>query len=83
MAAQAGLCLAWSETPEDTFCRVVAQLFLSGIYALKTGESANISDYGTSAKWEGNKVRINVDMHVPYCQSDFSCLFHLESICCV
>ena len=26
MAAQAGLCLAWSETPEDTFCRVVAQM---------------------------------------------------------
>ena len=25
MAAQAGLSLAWSETPEDTFCRVVAQ----------------------------------------------------------
>ena len=25
VAAQAGLCLAWSETPEDTFCRVVAQ----------------------------------------------------------
>ena len=25
MAAQAGLCLAWSETPEDTFRRVVAQ----------------------------------------------------------
>ena len=24
--AQAGLCLAWSETPEDTFCRVVAQM---------------------------------------------------------
>ena len=24
VAAQAGLCLAWSETPEDTFCRVVA-----------------------------------------------------------
>ena len=24
MAAQAGLCLARSETPEDTFCRVVA-----------------------------------------------------------
>ena len=23
VAAQAGLCLAWSETPEDTFCRVV------------------------------------------------------------
>ena len=26
VAAQAGLCLARSETPEDTFCRVVAQL---------------------------------------------------------
>ena len=24
MAAQAGLCLALSQTPEDTFCRVVA-----------------------------------------------------------
>ena len=24
VAAKAGLCLAWSETPEDTFCRVVA-----------------------------------------------------------
>ena len=23
VAAQAGVCLAWSETPEDTFCRVV------------------------------------------------------------
>ena len=28
VAAQAGLCLAWSETPEDTFCRVVAQMFI-------------------------------------------------------
>ena len=27
MAAQAGLSLAWSETPEDTFCRVVAQKY--------------------------------------------------------
>ena len=26
MVAQAGLCLALSETPEDTFCCVVAQL---------------------------------------------------------
>ena len=26
MAAQASLCLAWSETPEDTFCCVVAQI---------------------------------------------------------
>ena len=28
VAAQAGLCLAWSETPEDTFCRVVAHIIL-------------------------------------------------------
>ena len=28
MAAQAGLCLAWSETPEDTFCRGVAHFYL-------------------------------------------------------
>ena len=27
MAAQAGLRLVWSETPEDTFCRVVAHIF--------------------------------------------------------
>ena len=26
VAAQAGLCLAWSETPEDTFSRGVAQI---------------------------------------------------------
>ena len=26
VAAQAGLCLAWSETPEDTFCHVVAHI---------------------------------------------------------
>ena len=28
MAAQASLCLAWSETPEDTFCRVVAHMYI-------------------------------------------------------
>ena len=27
MAAQAGLCLAGSEIPEDTFCRVVAHKY--------------------------------------------------------
>ena len=27
MAEQAGVCLAWSEIPEDTFCRVVGQIF--------------------------------------------------------
>ena len=32
-SAQAGLCLAWSETPEDTFCRVVAQIVLQPLYS--------------------------------------------------
>ena len=33
VAVQAGLCLAWSETPEDTFCRVVANsIFASSIF---------------------------------------------------
>ena len=36
VAAQAGLCLAWSKTPEDTFCRVVAhlQVQLFGLYSM-------------------------------------------------
>ena len=29
MAAEAGFCLAWSETPEDTFCRVVAHIIIT------------------------------------------------------
>ena len=28
VAVQDGLCLAWSETPEDTFCHVVAHVVL-------------------------------------------------------
>ena len=28
MAAQAGLCLAWSEAPEDMFCRVLAHIYV-------------------------------------------------------
>ena len=28
VAAQAGLCLAWSETPEYTFCHVVAHIYV-------------------------------------------------------
>ena len=31
VAAQAGLCRAWSETPEDTFCRVVAQMVIQNM----------------------------------------------------
>ena len=40
MAAQAGLCLAWSETPEDTFCRAVAHVILAG--KIKNKNIANI-----------------------------------------
>ena len=29
VAAQAGLCLLWSETPEDTFSRVVAHMYFT------------------------------------------------------
>ena len=37
MAAQAGLCLAWSETPEYMFCRVVAHILTCKDHAhLKT-----------------------------------------------
>ena len=41
VAAQAGLCLAWSETPADTFCRVVAHMKL----------------LLTSLKWLSNKTK--------------------------
>ena len=36
VAAQAGLCLAWLETPEDTFCRVMAHIFFSTLLFLKS-----------------------------------------------
>ena len=43
VAAQTGLCQAWSETPEDTFCRVVAHIYFKkmqylviGFYILET-----------------------------------------------
>ena len=38
MAAQAGLCLAWSETPEDTFCRVMAYINDENKHAKKPHE---------------------------------------------
>ena len=48
MAAQAGLCLAWSETPEDTFCRAVAHLYLSisnGFVASKIYDKHDAFDF--------------------------------------
>ena len=38
MAAQAGLCLAWSETPEDMFCRDEAQLQLLSLSAFNKNQ---------------------------------------------
>ena len=35
MAAQADLCLAWSETPEDTFSHDEAQLFMFSLFVLQ------------------------------------------------
>ena len=49
MAAQAGLCLAGSETPKDTFCRVVAHaltlLFLiyRSTISIKSSTSTKVS----------------------------------------
>ena len=46
MAAQAGLCLAWSETPEDTFCRVVAHSLIYSLtnqnYHVQNNEGFNL-----------------------------------------
>ena len=36
VAAQARLCLAWSESPEDTFPRGVAHIILSNLLARLT-----------------------------------------------
>ena len=32
VASQADLCLAWSETPVNTFCRVVAHVITIGLH---------------------------------------------------
>ena len=42
MAAQASLRLAWSETPEDTFCRVVAHVYMELVEASKSGCACTI-----------------------------------------
>ena len=39
MAAQAGLCLAWLETPEDTFSYGVARLFYLDVDECEQGTS--------------------------------------------
>ena len=48
MAAQAGLCLAWSETPEDTFCHVVAHFIRTlCMYPEVSILSVSLSQYNT------------------------------------
>ena len=37
MAAQAGLCLAWLETPKDTFCHDEAQMDSANKAVMKMG----------------------------------------------
>ena len=41
MAAQASLCLAWSETPEDTFCRVMAHINVGNVVRSHIGTSVD------------------------------------------
>ena len=43
MAAEAGLCLAWSETPEDTFCRSHKKVHLKS-QALNLESTACVSE---------------------------------------
>ena len=52
MAAQAGLCLAWLETPEDTFCRVVAQMY---VVLARIVANQNTSTYWR-ARWLSGRV---------------------------
>ena len=44
MAAQAGSCLAWSETPEDTFSRVVAHILTNVLYKNFYGTAMNVCE---------------------------------------
>ena len=36
VAAQAGLCLAWSETPEDTFCQILQEISVPNVLNIAT-----------------------------------------------
>ena len=49
VAAQAGLCLAWSETPEDTFCHEVAHVEIQNEQYMKrhwSGTDTTHSKFG-------------------------------------
>ena len=52
VAGQAGLCLAWSETPEDMFCRVVAHIYLK----LKLVTECLCQFKGTDITFQGKKL---------------------------
>ena len=55
MAGQAGLCLAWLETPEDTFCRVVAHTESLCIIAVNSLFSvACLSTFWNFKEWDNS-----------------------------
>ena len=56
MAAQAGLCLAWSDTPEDTFCRVVVHIL--GIIVIIFHQSLS-RDMTKQTKWVCTQGRLS------------------------
>ena len=66
MAAQAGLCLAWSETPEDTFCRVEAHMYNNGStivydrFVFAHPESSSVTNFHNIAVMNfGSCIEIN------------------------
>ena len=58
MAVQAGLCLAWSETLEDTFCRVVAQILN---YCHNQNIYCDTQKQSLARKYEYNNVWLSLE----------------------
>ena len=59
MAVQTGLCLGWSETPEDTFCHVMAQ-FCFSVYI----KEKDTSDSYSQAEFHMNPLRPKIKLFV-------------------
>ena len=71
MAAQAGLCLAWSEAPEDTFCHVVAHLVFGLAETSKVSWNLGYNIYRYYTTWTVNKKDADQTecMRMPICDS--------------
>ena len=54
MAAQPCLCLAWSETPEDMICRVVAHMYFYGDNFNKQFVLKNVREIEVNLKHESS-----------------------------